>query len=167
MRERADTVAVTVLLWERQHVLEGLWATGFIPPQACLSQYGGDWLLNGSTWPYAFPLSRSDFTGLPSQHPPAVLYADPRPHPHSLLASFSQPIPYPQSNSPSWISSEWHPLNLPNYLSSVHTAVALFKQGGAEGPKAVQLHFLTAHLEITLSVTLWTLHCQVQNSVAL
>lgn len=69
-------------LWERQHVLGGPGATGFIPPQACLSQYGGGWLLNGSTWPYASPLSRSDFTGLPSQHPPAVLYAA-TPAPHS------------------------------------------------------------------------------------
>lgn len=84
-RERADLFASP--LWERQHVLEGLWATGFIPPQACLSQYGGGWLLNGSTWPYASPLSRSDFTGLPSQHPPAVLYTAAPPEPPPLAPS--------------------------------------------------------------------------------
>ena len=72
---------VAAALWEKQHVLEGLRATGFIPTRACLSQYGGSWLLNGSTWPYASPLSRSDFTGLPSQHPPAVPYTASPPHP--------------------------------------------------------------------------------------
>lgn len=71
-----------------------LWATGFIPPQACLSQYGGSWLLNGNTWPYASPLSRSDFTGLPSQHPPAVFYAaTPAPTPLPLRP----PHPTPSS----------------------------------------------------------------------
>lgn len=88
-REREKATPFFAALWERQHVLEGLWATGLIPPQACLPQYGGDWLLNGSTWPSAFPLSGSDFTGLPSQHPPAVLYAvapvvDSPPPTHSL-----------------------------------------------------------------------------------
>lgn len=120
-------------LWERQHVLEGLRATGFIPPRACLSQYGGGWLLNGSTWPYASPLSRSDFTGLPSQHPPAVLYAVP-PAPNSLpLPSLLLPIPYPQSAPSSWILSEWHPLNLPNYLSSGHATVV------THSPRRVEL----------------------------
>lgn len=117
--ERERVVAAA--LWERQHVL----ATGFIPPQACLSQYGGGWLLNGSTWPYASPLSRSDFTGLPSQHPPAVLHAA---HPLPPLPSLPLPVPYPQSDPSSWILSEWHPLNLPNYLSSGHAAVALSRQ---------------------------------------
>lgn len=119
-RERVDPLDAAV--WERQHVLEGLWATSFIPPQACLSQYGGGWLLNGSTWPYASPLSRSDFTGLPSQHPPAVLSAAHPPLPPHFPASI--PNPNPQSDPSSWIFSEWHPLNLPNYLSTSATAAA-------------------------------------------
>lgn len=143
-KERLDLVAAA--LWERQHVLEGLWATGFIPPRACLSQYGGGWLLNGSTWPYASPLSRSDFTGLPSQHPPAVLYAAPPPH------SLPLPIPYPQSDPSSWILSEWHPLNLPNYLSSSHAAVALSRQhilltGRSWGAKSSSTGLPDSHLE--------------------
>lgn len=146
-RERAALLAVS--LWEKQHVLEGLRATGFIPPQACLTQYGGSRLLNGSTWPYASPLSRSDFTGLPSQHPPAVLCTAPS---ASLLPSLPLLLPNPQPNSSSWILSEWHPLNLPNYLSSGHAAVALSRQRSllaneAEGPTALQQDILTAHLE--------------------
>lgn len=122
-----------------------LWATGFIPPQACLSQYGGSWLLNGNTWPYASLLSRSDFTGLPSQHPPAVFDAGtPAPTRHPLLPLA---ILCPQSNLSSWILSEWHPLNLPNYLSSGHAALGctFFSKGGAKSPKALQLDFLTSH----------------------
>jgi len=38
------------------------------------------------------------------------------------------PTPCPQSDPSSWILSEWHPLNLPNYLSSGHTDVALARQ---------------------------------------
>lgn len=73
-----------------------LWTTGFIPLQACLSQYGGSWLLNGNTWPYASLLSRSDFTGLPSQHPPAVFYAAtlaPTPHPLFPHPPFTHSLP--------------------------------------------------------------------------
>lgn len=123
-----------------------LWATGFIPLQACLSQYGGSWLLNGNTWPYAPLLSRSDFAGLPSQHPPAVFYAaTPPPTPFSPILPL--PILCPRSDPSSWILSEWHPLNLPNYLSSGHAALGctFFSQGGAKGPKALQLDFLTTH----------------------
>lgn len=125
-----------------------LWATGFIPLQACLSQYGGSWLLNGNTWPYASLLSRSDFSGLPSQHPPAVFYAaSPAPPPHPVSPILPLAILCPQSNPSSWILSEWHPLNLPNYLSSGRAALActFFSKGGAKGPKALQLDFLTTH----------------------
>lgn len=75
-----------------------------------------------------------------------------RPSPHSPLPTpFSPilplPILCPQPDPSSWILSEWHPLNLANYLSSGHAALGctFFSQGGATGPKALQLDFLTTH----------------------
>lgn len=87
----------------------------------------------------------------------------------SLLPSLPLPLPYPHSNSSSWILSEWHPLNLPNYLSSGHAAVALSKQhilltSKAEGPMALQLDFLTAHLEGRTLCDTISPSVQVQNS---
>jgi len=120
----------------------GLCATGFIPPQACLSQYGGDWLLNSSTWPYAFPLSRSDFTGLPSQHPPAVLYPAPPfppsilPHPPYPASLYPFPTPSPISPAGSSLNdtrSIWliiSPQAMPLWPSPRNKFCT---QGGAEG----------------------------------
>lgn len=80
------------------------------------------------------------------------LRSPPRP---PLLPSFPAslyPFPTPQSNPSSWILSEWHPLNLPNYLSSGHATVALSRQhillmGWSRGAGGSSTGLLTAHLE--------------------
>lgn len=45
--------------------------------------------------------------------------------PSNPLPNLPLPILYPQSDPSSWILSEWHPLDLPNYLSSGRIAAAL------------------------------------------
>lgn len=70
-----------------------------------------------------------DLTSLDYHHNIHQLSSTQPPHPHPcFLPSLPLPIPYPQSDPSSWILSEWHPLNLPNYLSSGRAAVALSRQ---------------------------------------
>lgn len=143
-------------------MLEGLRATGFIPPRACLSQYGGGWLLNGSTWPYASPLSRADFSGLPSQHPPAVLYTTPLPLPHPSPRLLLL-IPCPQSDLSSWILSICliiSPLAMPPCPS---VGSVLNSKGSSEGPKGTSTGLPDYLPRKPLSLPFSTLHCQVHN----
>lgn len=60
-----------------------------------------------------------------------------RSHPCPYSPILPLPILCPQSNPSSWILSEWHPLNLPNYLSSGQAALGctFFSRGGATGAK--------------------------------
>lgn len=86
-------------LWERQHVLDYELPASFLYRLVSHSMGAADYSM-ATPGPMLSLLSRSDFTGLPSQHPPAVFYAaTPAPTPHPLLPHppFSHSLPPVQS----------------------------------------------------------------------
>lgn len=135
-------------LWERQHVLDSKRAASFLYRLVSHSMGAADCSM---ATPGPMLLFCQDLTSLDYHHnihqlsstqPPLLLLPNPPSPPVLPLA-----ILCPQSNPSSWILSEWHPLNLPNYLSSGHAALGctFFSKGGAKRPKALQLDFLTPH----------------------
>lgn len=134
-------------LWERQHVLDYELPASFLYRLVSHSMGAADCSM---ATPGPMLLFCQDLTSLDYHHnihqlsstqPPLL----PLPTPFSPILPLA--ILCPQSNPSSWILSEWHPLNLPNYLSPGHAALGctFFSKGGAKGPKALQLDFLTTH----------------------
>lgn len=134
-------------LWERQHVLDYELPASFLYKLVSHSMGAADCSM---ATPGPMLLFCQDLTSLDYHHNIHQLSSTQPPLP-PLPTPFSPilplPILCPQSDPSSWILSEWHPLNLPNYLSSGHAALGctFFSQGGATGPKALQLDFLTTH----------------------
>lgn len=155
---------ICLLLWERQHVLDYELPASFLYKLVSLSMGAADCSM---ATPGPMLLFCQDLTSLDYHHNIHQLSSTQPPLP-PLPTPFSPilplPILCPQSDPSSWILSEWHPLNLPNYLSSGHSALGctFLSQGGATGSKALQLDFLTTHQKRHTLVTPSTLHCQVQ-----
>lgn len=122
-------------LWERQHVLDYELPASFLYRLVSHSMGAADCSM---ATPGPMLLFCQDLTSLDYHHnihqlsstqPPLL----PLPNPFSPILPLA--ILCPQSNPSSWILSEWHPLNLPNYLSSGHAALGctFFSKGGAKG----------------------------------
>lgn len=131
-------------LWERQHVLDYELPASFLYKLVSHSMGAADCSM---ATPGPMLLFCQDLTSLDYHHNIHQLSSTQPPLPPLPTPILPLPILCPQSDPSSWILSEWHPLNLPNYLSSGHAALGctFFSQGGATGPKALQLDFLTTH----------------------
>lgn len=117
----------TAALWERQHVLDCELPASFLHKLVSHSMGAADCSMAA---PGPMLSLCQDLTSLDYHHNIHQLSSTqpPLPPTPSLLPNLPLPILFPQSYPSSCILSEWHPLNLPNYLSSGHAILALFGQ---------------------------------------
>lgn len=117
----------TAALWERQHVLDCELPASFLHKLVSHSMGAADCSMAapGPMLPLCQDLTSLDYHHNIHQLSSTQPSLPPTP---SLLPNLPLPILFPQSYPSSCIHSEWHPLNLPNYLSSGHATLAFFGQ---------------------------------------